>query len=156
MPVSLLTYLADDLVAVHGQADQQQLLRPGRQRRGARPVRRPRARRLLADYQRTYQRHRKVRAELDELISLARERAREAEDLRHGLEEIERAEPAEGEDIELQAEAERLTNADTLHNGGHDRPRSADRRSVRRAYDSADVVSLLGSARSALEAAATP
>ncbi len=32
VPVSLLTYLADDLVAVHGQADQQQLLKPGRQR----------------------------------------------------------------------------------------------------------------------------
>ena len=32
VPVSLLTYLADDLVAVHGQADQQQLLQPGRQR----------------------------------------------------------------------------------------------------------------------------
>jgi len=32
VPVSLLTYLADDLVAVHGQSDQQQLLRAGRQR----------------------------------------------------------------------------------------------------------------------------
>src|SRR5215469_564642 len=32
VPVSVLTYLADDLVAVHGQADQQQLLRPARQR----------------------------------------------------------------------------------------------------------------------------
>ena len=32
VPVSLLTYLSDDLVAVHGQADQQQLLKPGRQR----------------------------------------------------------------------------------------------------------------------------
>ena len=32
VPVSLLTYLADDLVAVHGQSDQQQLLKPGRQR----------------------------------------------------------------------------------------------------------------------------
>ena len=30
VPVSLLTYLADDLVAVHGQADQQQLLRTAR------------------------------------------------------------------------------------------------------------------------------
>ena len=38
VPVSLLTYLADDLVAVHGQADQQQL-KPDRQRR-PRPVRR--------------------------------------------------------------------------------------------------------------------
>src|SRR5215469_11412774 len=32
VPVSLLTYLADDLVAVHGQADQQQLLKASRQR----------------------------------------------------------------------------------------------------------------------------
>src|SRR5215470_9889995 len=32
VPVSLLTYLAEDLVAVHGQADQQQLLRSARQR----------------------------------------------------------------------------------------------------------------------------
>ncbi|MBV8199524.1 MAG: UvrD-helicase domain-containing protein, partial [Acidobacteria bacterium] len=32
VPVSLLIGLADDLVAVHGQADQQQLLKPGRQR----------------------------------------------------------------------------------------------------------------------------
>ena len=32
VPVSLLTYLSEDLVAVHGQSDQQQLLRPGRQR----------------------------------------------------------------------------------------------------------------------------
>ncbi len=32
VPVSLLTYLSDDLVAVHGQSDQQQLLKPGRQR----------------------------------------------------------------------------------------------------------------------------
>src|ERR1700744_316980 len=32
VPVSLLQVLADDLVAVHGQSDQQQLLRAGRQR----------------------------------------------------------------------------------------------------------------------------
>ena len=43
VPVSLLTYLADDLVAVHGQADQQQLLRPGPAAAGAGPVRRARA-----------------------------------------------------------------------------------------------------------------
>ena len=61
VPVSLLTYLADDLVAVHGQADQQQLLRPGRQRAGARPVRRPELAELLAGYQRAYHRHQQVR-----------------------------------------------------------------------------------------------
>src|SRR5215472_5858849 len=99
VPVSLLTYLADDLVAVHGQADQLQLLKPGRQRESLDRYAGAELAKLLADYQRAYQRHRDVRRELDELTSQARERAREAEDLRHGLTEIERLEPADGEDI---------------------------------------------------------
>src|SRR6266571_9265525 len=115
VPVSLLTYLADDLVAVHGQADQQQLLKPGRQREALDRFAGPELGRVLGDYQRAHQQHLKVAEELAELTSLARERAAEAEDLRHGLAEIERLEPAVGEDIELHAEAERLSNADTLH-----------------------------------------
>src|SRR6266571_9260880 len=103
VPVSLLTYLADDLVAVHGQADQQQLLKPGRQRRALDRFAGADLAALLAAYQRAYQRHAGVRGELDELTSRARERQREAEDLRHGLAEIEQAEPVEGEDIELLA-----------------------------------------------------
>jgi DNA repair protein RecN (Recombination protein N) len=154
VPVSLLTYLADDLVAVHGQADQQQLLKPGRQREALDRYAGAELSRLLADYQRVYQRHRSVRAELDDLVSLARDRAREADDLRHGLAEIERLEPAAGEDIDLHAEAERLSNADTLHTAAttaHDALIS-DPSSGR--YDEADVLALLGSARRALEAAA--
>ena len=57
MPVSLLTYLADDLVAVHGQADQQQLLRPGRQRQALDQFSGPEFAELLAAYQRAYHRH---------------------------------------------------------------------------------------------------
>ncbi|HXS63620.1 MAG TPA: DNA repair protein RecN [Streptosporangiaceae bacterium] len=154
VPVSLLTYLADDLVAVHGQADQQQLLKPGRQRAALDRFAGPEFARLLSDYQRVYQRHLKVRAELDELVTRARERAREAEDLRHGLEEIERLEPLDGEDLDLQAEAERLTNADTLHNAATTAHEALISDPSAAAYDSADVLSLLGSARSALEAAA--
>src|ERR1700746_1558345 len=82
VPVSLLTYLADDLVAVHGQADQQQLLKPARQREALERFAGPDLAALLGDYQRAYQRHRDVRRELDELTSRAREREREAEDLR--------------------------------------------------------------------------
>ena len=85
VPVSLLTYLADDLVAVHGQADQQQLLKPGRQREALDRFAGPRLAALLAGYQRAYQRHRDVRQELGELISQARERERQADDLRRGL-----------------------------------------------------------------------
>ena len=109
---------------------------------------------MLGDYQRAYQRHLKVRAELDELISLARERAREAEDLRHGLAEIERLEPVDGEDLELQAEAERLTNADTLHNAATTAHEALISDPSAAATMPSDVMTLLGSARSALEAAA--
>jgi DNA repair protein RecN (Recombination protein N) len=154
VPVSLLTYLADDLVAVHGQADQQQLLKPGRQRAALDRFAGPELARLLSDYQRAYQRHLKVRAELDELTSQARERAREAEDLRHGLEEIERLSPVDGEDIDLSAEAERLTNADTLHSAATTAHEALISDPSTASYDTADVLTLLGSARQALEAAA--
>ena len=60
MPVSLLTYLSDDLVAVHGQADQQQLLKPGRQRQALDRFAGTELSRLLGDYQRAYQQHLKV------------------------------------------------------------------------------------------------
>lgn len=154
VPVSLLTYLADDLVAVHGQADQQQLLKPGRQRAALDRYAGAELSRVLGDYQRAYQRHRAVRAELDELTSLARERAREAEDLRYGLAEIERLEPVRGEDVELHAEAERLSNADALHTAATTAHEAliSDPSSGR--YDEPDVLALLGGARHALEAAA--
>src|SRR5262252_3243277 len=96
VPVSLLTYLADDLVAVHGQADQQQLLKPGRQRQALDRFAGPELGRLLGDYQRAYQQHIKVAEQLAELTSLARERAAEADDLRHGLAEIELIKPVDG------------------------------------------------------------
>src|ERR1022692_1512680 len=115
VPVSLLTCLADDLVAVHGQADQQQLLRPARQRDALDRFAGPAHAAVLSGYQRAYQRLHHIRAELAELTSRARDRAREAEDLRRGLAEIERAEPASGEDIDLLAEDERLSHADALH-----------------------------------------
>src|SRR5216683_166306 len=77
VPVSLLTYLADDLVAVHGQADQQQLLRPARQRQALDRFGGPGHATALAGYQRSYQRLQDIRAELAELTSQARDRARE-------------------------------------------------------------------------------
>src|ERR1700688_4127895 len=73
VPVSLLTYLADDLVAVHGQADQQQLLKPARQREALDRFAGSALAPLLGDYQRAYQRHLKIRAELDALTSQVRE-----------------------------------------------------------------------------------
>ena len=154
VPVSLLTYLADDLVAVHGQADQQQLLKPGRQRQALDRFGGPGLTRLLAGYQRSYQQHQELRGELDELTSLARDRAREAEDLRRGLAEVERAAPAEGEDIELLAEEERLSNADALHSAATSAHEALLGDPASGSYEAADAATLLASARQALESAA--
>src|SRR5580704_3501297 len=154
VPVSLLTYLADDLVAVHGQADQQQLLRPGRQRQALDQFSGPEFAELLASYQRAYHRHQQVHAELAELTTLAANRTREAEDLRRGLDEVQRAEPAEGEDIELVAEEERLANADALHTAATSAHEALLGDPASGSYDSADVISLLAAARSALDGAA--
>jgi DNA repair protein RecN (Recombination protein N) len=154
VPVSLLTYLADDLVAVHGQADQQQLLRPARQRQALDRFSGPEFAELLTAYQRAYQQHQKVRAELDELAEQAMQRAREAEDLRRGLTEVQRAEPVDGEDIELMAEEERLANADALHAAATTAHEALAGDPASSAYDAADTLSLLAAARSALESAA--
>src|SRR6202451_1930308 len=82
VPVSLLQVLADDLVAVHGQSDQQQLLKPGRQRDALDRFGGPELAAALADYRRLFSRHRAVRDELESLTLAERERVAEAETLR--------------------------------------------------------------------------
>jgi DNA repair protein RecN (Recombination protein N) len=151
VPVSLLTYLADDLVAVHGQSDQQQLLKPGRQRESLDKFAGAVLAEVLADYQRAYNGHRKARAELTEITTQARARVAEAAELRAGLTEIEKLNPVAGEAAALRAEDERLANADALHAAAttaHEAllgdPTAGD--------DGADAVTLLGQARRALEA----
>ena len=154
VPVSLLTYLAEDLVAVHGQADQQQLLRTARQRQALDRFAGPELHAVLTDYQRAYHRHREIRAELDELTRAAQDRAAEAEDLRRGLSEIEQAAPAEGEDGLLLAEEDRLAHADALHAAATTAHEALLGDPASGSFESADAVSLLAGARQALEAVA--
>jgi DNA repair protein RecN (Recombination protein N) len=151
VPVSLLTYLADDLVAVHGQADQQQLLKPGRQREALDRYAAGELAAVLSDYQRAYNQHRKVREQLAEITSAARERVAEAEALRAGLTEIEKLEPVNGEDAALRAEDERLANADTLHAAAVAAHEALLGDPTASAVDGADAVTLLGYARQSLE-----
>jgi DNA repair protein RecN (Recombination protein N) len=154
VPLSLLTYLADDLVAVHGQADQQQLLKPGRQRQALDRFAGPALHTVLADYQRAYHRHRDVRAELDELTSRARERAAEAGELRQGLADIEQAGPTEGEDVALLAEEDRLANADALLAAATTAHEALQDEESAGTFAATDAVSQLAAARQALAAVA--
>jgi DNA repair protein RecN (Recombination protein N) len=114
VPVGMLAELAEDLVAVHGQSDQQRLLRPARQRQaldryaGA-PVTEP-----LSSYSALFTTLTAIEAELADVTTRSRERAQEADLLRLGLAEIERIDPRPGEDADLVAEEARLAHADGL------------------------------------------
>ncbi|GLF96129.1 DNA repair protein RecN [Streptomyces yaizuensis] len=114
VPVGVLAELADDLVAVHGQTDQQGLLRPARQRQALDRYAGEAVAGPLKRYTAAYRRLRAVTGELDTLTTRARERAQEADLLRFGLEEIASVAPRAGEDVELAAEAERLGHAEAL------------------------------------------
>ncbi|MFD8012122.1 DNA repair protein RecN [Streptomyces sp. NPDC058955] len=114
VPVGLLAELADELVAVHGQTDQQGLLKPARQRGALDRYAGEAVSGPLAAYGEVYRRLRAVTTELDEITTRARERAQEADLLRFGLGEIEAVAPLAGEDAELAAEAERLGHAEAL------------------------------------------
>lgn len=114
VPVGVLSELADELVAVHGQTDQQGLLRPARQREALDRYAGAAVSGPHTQYAAAYRRLRTVTVELDELTTRARERAQEADLLRFGLNEIAGVEPLPGEDGELAAEAERLGHAEAL------------------------------------------
>ncbi|WP_280718930.1 DNA repair protein RecN [Kitasatospora sp. MAP5-34] len=114
VPVGLLAELGEDLIAVHGQTDQQRLLRPSRQRGALDRYAGEAVAEPLKRYREVYRRLREVSTTLEELTTRARERAQEADLLRFGLDEVAAAEPVVGEDTELSAEAERLGHADAL------------------------------------------
>ncbi|MFI6485453.1 DNA repair protein RecN [Nonomuraea sp. NPDC050663] len=149
VPVGTLTYLADDLVAVHGQMDQQRLLQAARQRAALDRYAGEDLVKPLRAYRQSYKRHKQVSALLEELTAKARERVQEADLLRFSLDEIEKAAPKAGEDAELREEEERLSHADTLRTAATTAHTAllGDPMS-----DSAfDVIALLGQARSAIE-----
>ncbi|MEU3557176.1 DNA repair protein RecN [Streptomyces fragilis] len=114
VPVGLLAELADELVAVHGQTDQQGLLKQNRQRQALDRYAGGAVAGPLEKYTDAYRRLRTVSAELEEITTRARERAQEADLLRYGLQEINAVEPRPGEDTELAAEAQRLGHAEAL------------------------------------------
>jgi DNA repair protein RecN (Recombination protein N) len=152
VPVSLLQLLADDLVAVHGQSDQQQLLKPGRQREALDRFGGAEVAIVLAEYRRLFTRHRAVREELEALTRAERERAAEADTLRRGLAEIEAVRPVPGEDAALLAEDERLANADALHAAATTAHEALLGDPTSGSAEGSDALTLLGVAGRALDA----
>ncbi len=114
VPVSGLASVAEPLVAVHGQSDQHRLLKQSAQRDALDRFGGPAVAKAAATYSDLYARLIDVERVLCSVILSAQERAREADQLRFGLAEIEAVSPEPGEDTALAAEEGRLGFADTL------------------------------------------
>jgi len=145
-PAGVLADLADDLVVVHGQSDQLRLKSAAAQRDaldrfGGIPVQSARD-----VYRQAYEHWRGIERELSRLTDDRDARAREAEELRAQLAEIEQAAPEPGEDADLAMRAERLANAEELRLAAataHD--------ALSGEADGPDAGALLSDARRALE-----
>jgi DNA repair protein RecN (Recombination protein N) len=149
VPVGVLAELADELVGVHGQSDQQRMLRPARQREALDRYAGATVAEPLSSYVDRYAALRAVEAELAEITTRSRERAQEADLLRFGLAEIAQVEPIPGEDADLAAEDARLAHADGL------RAAALTAHGYLAADESAsgaeDAIALVAAARRALE-----
>lgn len=113
-PAGVLADLADELVVVHGQSDQLRLKSAAAQRDALDRFGGDAVRKALEAYREAYERWRAVDRELETLTTDRDVRAREAQDLRVAIAEIEQAAPVAGEDADLAVRAERLANAEEL------------------------------------------
>jgi len=146
VPMSGLQSLADLLVAVHGQSDQHRLLRAEAQRDAVDGFAGKAVAGLTQDYASAHVLLKQVEAELTEVVGAARERAREADVLRLGLEEIEAVDPQPGEDAALAHEEARLGFADTLRAAAE-----LAREALSSDADVPDALGTVGAARRALD-----
>jgi DNA repair protein RecN (Recombination protein N) len=142
-PVAVLGELAEQLLVVHGQADQLRLVRPGEQRAALDRF----AGLDRTAYAAAYAAWREACAAYDERTGRMAELRREADLLSHGLAEIEAAEPQPGEDDDLAALAGRLAHADALRLAAHAAHDALLGDADNPAVDAADVSTLLGAAQ---------
>jgi DNA repair protein RecN (Recombination protein N) len=113
-PAGVLADLADELVVVHGQSDQLRLRSAAAQRDALDRFGGEEVRAAREEYRRTFERWREADRELTQLTADRDTRAREADELRAQLADIEQAAPQPGEDAELAQRAERLANSEEL------------------------------------------
>ena len=133
VPVAVLAEIAAPLVAVHGQSDQHRLLKPAAQREALDRFAGPDLALLSGEYAGLFAELTSVQGELVAVTASRLDRAREADLLQFGLDEVARVTPMPGEDRELSAQEARLGFADELRraaeqaravlssdDGGHD------------------------------------
>lgn len=113
-PVTVLSEIGQNLVVVHGQSDQIRLRSATAQREALDRFAGSEFVGLLTEYQAVFSDWQAHQSELDLLVAEQDRRSREADDLRAAIAEIEAVLPRRGEDDELAAAADRLTNLEDL------------------------------------------
>lgn len=113
-PVSVLSDLAERIVAIHGQADQWRLRRADEHREVLDSFGGPELLTVRDQYQSHFAEHRAAVAEVNALEQAAAEREREADLLRLGLERIGDVDPLPGEDEALRVEDQRSSRSEEL------------------------------------------
>jgi DNA repair protein RecN (Recombination protein N) len=151
MPVAMLTELGEQVVAVHGQSDQQRLLRPSEQRTQLDRFAGPELEKLLETYRESFARWRAVVEDLTDRRRNARARTQEADLLKLGLDEISRVDPQPGEDEDLRNEVQRLEHAEGLRTAAS-LAAQALAGGVEIDDENPDATELIGTARRTLEA----
>lgn len=145
-PAGVLSDLADDLVVVHGQSDQLRLRSASAQRDALDRFGGEAVTAARSAYRAAFDEWRGLDAELTTLTTDRDGRAREAEQLRAAITEIEAIAPQPGEEDELAKRAERLANAEELRIAA-----VTAHAALSNDDGSPDVVTLLAEARRALE-----
>jgi DNA repair protein RecN (Recombination protein N) len=146
VPASALGRVGEATVAVHGQSDQHRLLRAEAQRDALDAYAGAGLTRLLGEYRSAFTLLREVESELREVLGSTRERAREADVLGLGLQEIEAVAPVAGEEHALAVEEGRLGFADTLRTAAEEA-----REALSTETDAPDALGAVAAARRALD-----
>ena len=144
IPVGLLSELGEELVVVHGQADQLRLKSAAAQREALDSF--ASLGELLDDYRLRYQSWQSAKKNLDEVLTNKEANAREVAALLDDLKAIELVSPKEGEDVELRDLAARMGNLEALRSAA-----ASAHEALSSESDQVDVQGLLAAARRALE-----
>jgi DNA repair protein RecN (Recombination protein N) len=147
-PVGVLNEIGQQLVVVHGQSDQLRLRSATAQREALDRFAGSALATVLEQYQSEFERWQQTQGELDVLVAERDRRAREAEELRAAIAEIEAVQPRSGEDVELAERADRLGNLEDLRLAA---AQAHDILSSETTDDGSDVQGLLATARRQLD-----
>ncbi|CAB4683932.1 MAG: DNA repair protein RecN [Actinobacteria bacterium] len=144
IPIGLLGELGEQLVVVHGQADQLRLKSASAQREALDSFASLGS--LLADYSQHFQAWQQANKNLTDVLNNKEANAREVAELLDDLKAIEAVSPRAGEDLELRDLSARMSNLEALRSAAasaHDALSSDS--------DQVDVQALLAAARRSLE-----